>query len=231
MPHLSTYLGLADHSEETLAASFRVVAEGHAQAPDVFHTCQTLAGLSDDHRRQLAPLVERYGEQRTGDDVREPERLHAAGLAEVRPDEIGLLRDLQDLHVLATLVQTTWTVIAQAAQGLRDRGLLDVATDAGHGTARQLTWLTTRMKAAAPQALLVTPRRSSASERSAQCRSGDDLVQDLRRWEASGAQWRVLHRHADQVTVGLFRCDGGEEVGRLVSDAPEFTSFVSERRP
>jgi hypothetical protein len=156
MPHLSTYLGLADHTERTLAESFRVVAEGHAQAPDVFHTCHTLAGFSDGHRRQLAPVVERYGEQRTGDEVREPERLHAAGLAEVRSGEVGLLRDLQDLHVLATLVQTTWTVIAQAAQGLRDRQLLDVATDAGRGTARQLSWLTTRMKAAAPQALVVS---------------------------------------------------------------------------
>ena len=29
--------------------------------------------------------------------------------------------------MLASLVQTTWTVIAQGAQGLRDRELLEVA--------------------------------------------------------------------------------------------------------
>jgi hypothetical protein len=154
MPHLTTYIGLADHSEKTLADSFRAVAEGHAHVADVFHTCRMLAEWSDANRQALAPIVERYGE---ADDVDEPERLHAAGLAETRKGEIGLLRDLQDLHVLATLVQTTWTVIAQGAQGLRDRDLLEVAQHAGEQTSRQLTWINTRMKQAAPQALIVAP--------------------------------------------------------------------------
>ena len=154
MPHLTTYIALADHSEKTLADSFRAIAEGHAHVADVFHTCQMLAGWSDDNRQALAPIVERYGE---AEDVDEPERLHAAGLAEAREGEVGLLRDLQDLHVLATLVQTTWTVIAQGAQGLRDRELLEVAQHANDQTSRQLTWLNTRMKQAAPQALIVAP--------------------------------------------------------------------------
>lgn len=154
MPHLSTYVGLADHSEKTLADSFRAVATGHGAEVDVFHTCQMLAEWSDEHRRRLLPAVERYGED---DSVAEPERLHANGLAEVRTGPVGLLRDLQDLHVLATLVQTTWTVVAQAAQGVRHRELLDVATSSNAETSRQLTWLNTRMKAAAPQALIVDP--------------------------------------------------------------------------
>jgi hypothetical protein len=153
MPHLATYVGLADHSEKTLADSFRIVAEGHAHVVDVFHTCLLLAGWSDAHRERLAPAVERYGEQ----DVEEPERLHAAGLAKTRSGEIGLLRDLQDLHVLAALVQTTWTVIAQGAQGLRDRELLEIAEASNAETSRQLSWLNTRMKVAAPQALIVAP--------------------------------------------------------------------------
>ncbi|MGV3564748.1 MAG: hypothetical protein ACO1ON_15850 [Nocardioides sp.] len=153
MPHLSTYVGLADHSERTLADSFRAVAQGHAREADVFHTCQLLAGWSDAHRERLATVVDRYGE----DEVVEPERLHADGLAEVREGAVGLLRDLQDLHVLASLVQTTWTVVAQAAQGVRDRELLEIAQDAGVETSRQITWLDTRMKAAAPQALIVDP--------------------------------------------------------------------------
>ena len=33
MPHLSTYVGLADHSEKTLADSFRAVAKGTPQVP------------------------------------------------------------------------------------------------------------------------------------------------------------------------------------------------------
>ena len=151
MPHLSTYVGLADHSELTLADSFRAVGSGHAHVADVFHTCHLLARMSDQHRERLAPAVRRYGE----DDVEEPERLHAEGLARARTGEIGLLRDLQDLHVLASLVQTTWTVIAQGAQGLRDHELLEIATTSNTETSRQLTWLNTRMKVAAPQALIV----------------------------------------------------------------------------
>ena len=85
------------------------------------------------------------------------DRFLTAYLPETRDGEIGLLRDLQDLHVLASLVQTTWTVIAQGAQGLRDRDLLDLAQHANGQTSRQLTWLNTRMKTAAPQALIVAP--------------------------------------------------------------------------
>lgn len=154
MPHLATYVGLADHSEQTLADSFRAVAEGHAHVADVFHLCHTLAGWSDAHRDKLASVVERYGEKA---GVDEPERLHAAGVGQAREGEVGLLRDLQDLHVLASLVQTTWTAIAQGAQGLRDRELLDIAHECGAETDRQLTWLTTRLKVAAPQALIVAP--------------------------------------------------------------------------
>ena len=154
MPHLATYVALADHSEQTLADSFRAVAEGHSRQADVFHTCHTLAGWSDQHRDALAPVVERYGEQ---EGVDEPERLRADALTGTRDGEIGLLRDLQDLHLLATLVHTTWTVIAQGAQGLRDHELLEIANASGAETTRQLTWLTTRMKQAAPQSLIVTP--------------------------------------------------------------------------
>jgi hypothetical protein len=144
--HLITYLALAHRGEQTLADSFRTVGQGHAQHPDVLFICQALAAMSDDHVHQLAPIVDRYGEQGRGDDIEEPERRHADGLAEVRSGPVGLLRDLQDLHVLGTLVQTTWTVITQAAQGLRDRDLLAMAQQANSDTSRQLSWLNTRMK-------------------------------------------------------------------------------------
>jgi hypothetical protein len=153
MPHLSTYVGLADHSEQVLAESFRTVAEGHADVADVHHLALTLAGMCDEHRERLASILDRYGEE----ELDEPERLRAEALPHAREGEIGLLRDLQELHVLATLVKTSWVVIAQGAQGLRDRELLEVAQASEADTDRQLTWLNTRMKAAAPQALIVAP--------------------------------------------------------------------------
>jgi hypothetical protein len=153
---LATYLGLAHHAEGVLAESFRVIGRGHARHPDVLFTCLTLATMSEEHLRRLAPMADRYGEQRDGADVDEPERLHTDGLAEVRTGPLALLRDLQDLYTLAAFVQTTWTVVLQAAQGLRDHDLIALAQHAGTESGRQLAWLTTRIKVAAPQALLVT---------------------------------------------------------------------------
>ncbi|GGS81463.1 hypothetical protein [Streptomyces badius] len=157
MTHLATYVGLLHHSEQTLADSLRTVGQGHSQEADVFHLCETLARMSDDHIRSLTPIARRYGEKRSGQDVEEPERLHAEGIGSVREGAVGLVRDLQDLCLLATLVQTSWTVVNQAAQGARDQELLKLAQQATNQTSRQLTWLNTRMKAAAPQALLVAP--------------------------------------------------------------------------
>jgi hypothetical protein len=70
------------------------------------------------------------------------------------PVYLGLLRDLQDLYLIADLVDITWTMVKQAAQGLRDAELLDVVGWCDGETSTQLAWLRTRMKQAAPQALI-----------------------------------------------------------------------------
>jgi hypothetical protein len=156
MTQLSIYVGLVDGAEKALADSFRVVAQDQSSHPDIYFTCQTLATMSDGHRSRLEPVVARYGEQ-TEAAGSEPERLHAEAIATARTGPVGLLRDLQDLHSLANLVLTSWTVIQQAAQGLRDEELIQVATDSSGETSRQLAWLITRMKSVAPQALIVAP--------------------------------------------------------------------------
>ncbi|MGB8404429.1 MAG: hypothetical protein WCE30_10230 [Mycobacterium sp.] len=40
----------------------------------------------------------------------------------------------------------------------------------------------------------------------------DDPVAVLQRWEIAGGSWRVIGHSDHEVTVGLFRCDGGEQV-------------------
>lgn len=149
--NLKIYLGLLRKAEETLARSYREVADGHGAEPDVHFLCLTLAKQCDEHERKLQPVVERYGED-TSDN--EPERLHAEGLAGTRSGPVGLLRDLQDLYLLASLVDITWTMIKQAASALRDEELLAVVEKYDSETSIQLQWLETRMKQAAPQALV-----------------------------------------------------------------------------
>jgi len=56
----------------------------------------------------------------------------------------------------------------------------------------------------------------------------EDPVGVLRRWEDFGAVWEVVHRTAQQAVVSLRRCDGGEEVSRLVSDDPRLLAYLDE---
>ncbi len=149
--HLATYIGLLDEGEKTLAHSFRQVADGHADDADVHHLCHRLATQCDGHREQLAPMVERYGEERE----REPEELHAEGLSRTRTGGVGLLRDLHDLYMLVSYLDIAWTVVGQAAKAARDKELIEIVAECEEETSTQLKWLTTRMKEAAPQALIV----------------------------------------------------------------------------
>jgi hypothetical protein len=148
---LSVYLGLLTNAEHVLASSYRQAADGHGDEPDIYHLCQTLARQCDKHEQALTPVVARYGER--PDD--EPERMHAVEMSETRTGPVGLIRDLQDLYVLASLVDVTWMMVKQAALGLRDDELIGVVEQCEAQVKVQLAWLSTRMKQAAPQALIV----------------------------------------------------------------------------
>ena len=56
-----------------------------------------------------------------------------------------------------------------------------------------------------------------------------DFVALLRRWEDAGGLWRVLGRAGGSVTVGLYRCDGGEETDRFVATDPRLAQFLAGR--
>jgi hypothetical protein len=51
----------------------------------------------------------------------------------------------------------------------------------------------------------------------------------LRRWEDSGAPWRVVLRAPGEVEVALLTCDLGEEAGRLRSADPEVLAHIGHR--
>jgi hypothetical protein len=149
--HLAHYLGLLDRAESDLAVAFRTVADGHGDEPDVAHQCRRLAGQCDAHDAAVQPFAARYGE----DEPSEPDRLHAPPFVGTRSGGLGLLRDLHDLYVMACLCEMAWAVVGQAAQGARDGDLLSTVSSCEAETAAQVTWLRTRMKEAAPQALVV----------------------------------------------------------------------------
>jgi hypothetical protein len=95
---------------------------------------------------------------RLGEDAPdEPDRLHSELIKGTREGGLGLLRDLHDLYLMACECDMAWTLVEQAAQGLRDNELFEVVQACEGETATQLQWLESRMKEAAPQALVVAP--------------------------------------------------------------------------
>lgn len=149
--YLGNYLGMLRGAEYDLADGFRRMGGGHGQEPDVYFLCHTLAGQCDEHAASLDPFAERYGEV-VPEDL---DRLGPKLLEAPRGGGLGLLRDLQDLYVMASFCDITWVMISQAAKGNRDTELLEVANHCEGETEIQLKWIQTRMKQAAPQALIV----------------------------------------------------------------------------
>ena len=150
--NLAHYLGLVLQSETTLAIAFGEVADRHRDEPDLVQECALMAGWSDRHVSELRPFADHYGER--ADD--EPERLHSEIFRGTRRGGLALLRDLHDLYLVATECSVSWVVVGQAAAGVRDIALGELVSRCEHDTTRQLKWLMTRMKQAAPQALVVS---------------------------------------------------------------------------
>jgi hypothetical protein len=52
----------------------------------------------------------------------------------------------------------------------------------------------------------------------------------LRRWEHSGAVWRVLAEDQSGLTIALLTCDAGEEVARFRCHRGDVVPFLGARR-
>lgn len=149
--HVGNYLDMVGESERQLCAALRIVGEHHGDEPDVHETCLLLATWSHTHDETLAPLRTRYARMQSAP----PERLLQTPFELPRSGALALLRDLHDLWLLANQVQMCYLVLAQAAAALRDPELQEACRDLSADTHRQIAWLTTRIKVAAPQALVV----------------------------------------------------------------------------
>lgn len=56
------------------------------------------------------------------------------------------------------------------------------------------------------------------------------MLASLERWEDFGGVWRVIALNDTTATVSLCRCDGGEEVERLVTRDPAALAYLADRR-
>jgi hypothetical protein len=131
------------HELETeLATELRAAAERRRGEHDVYHQCQTFALTADKRVQRLEPLARRY----------EGASEWTAAVGDGSDD---LLQELRTLYLRAQEVATTWTMALQAAKALRDRDLLKLATECQAEPEAQAKWFTTRIKVAAPQAIVL----------------------------------------------------------------------------
>jgi hypothetical protein len=146
---LGDYIAVLHQAQRDLAEALRQTAQAHEQEADVKALGQRLAAQCDRHAELLAEYTQRY-------PAEEPQsQQQASRFRGTRGGGTGLLRDLQDLFVMAAECDIGWTLVGQAAQGARDRELLDVVHRCEGETAQQLAWLRSRLKQTAPQALVV----------------------------------------------------------------------------
>lgn len=157
-------IGLALHelhrSENELAEKLMHVSERHKADHEIFYVARDLAGWSQEHVRALAVAAERY-------DVHlDPEPHDEVGLMakarETLSEAMGrdpraallVLIDLREVYVRAAGVSSDWELIAQAAQGIKDRELVDLSQRCHPDNLRQMRWANGKLKEGATQILL-----------------------------------------------------------------------------
>ena len=159
---IARYLGLTMNTERALADAFVWVGVRHATEPEMLNAARLHSNWCNGHLDVLRPGAARYGAEGT----RQGERLRRALFRGRRLGGFGLLRDLHDLLTLATSAHGCWIALLQAAREARDGDLEKACRACDAETLRQISWLETKLRQAAPQALTVpvsTARQLGAS--------------------------------------------------------------------
>ena len=148
--HVGLYLQMVKSTEKELEEAFKTVADHHQQEPDLEEICTILSSWSAAKAASTDRFIHKYGQERD----REPQRLYSDLFQGPRRGGLALLRDLHDLWLMTTEAQIAWTLLGQAAQALRDKDFVQTCEDNKMQTHRQIAWLETRSKQAAPQTLV-----------------------------------------------------------------------------
>ena len=148
--HVGLYLQMVKTTEQELEKALKAVADRHQQEPDLEEICTILSSWSQAKARSTDRFIHKYGRERD----REPQQLYSDIFQGPRRGGLALLRDLHDLWLMTTEAQIAWTLLAQAAQALRDKDFVQTCEHNKEQTHRQTSWLETRSKQAAPQTLI-----------------------------------------------------------------------------
>jgi hypothetical protein len=146
-------------AENNLAARFFKLSDRHKADHEIYYAARDLAHWSQEHVRRLATLGGDHGVQLTPAPENEANIL--ALLRQKGSELMGrreapgllLLHDLREIHRETAGVSLDWEVLAQAAQALKDPGLLATASQCHPQTLRQLRWSNAMIKQLSPQVM------------------------------------------------------------------------------
>ncbi len=145
-------------AEGDLAIELVQASDRHRADHDIFHLGRDLAEWSREHQRELVRVGRERGVRLTGESA--PYRVSTM-LRQKTSELLGrrhgpallLLRDLRTIHRKAAVASLDWEVLAQAAQALEDRELIELASRCHSRTIRQLQWSNAKLKETAAQAI------------------------------------------------------------------------------
>jgi hypothetical protein len=149
------------HRAETgLARDLLALADRHRADAEIFHVARDVATWSQIHVRRLAEVGAEYG-ARLDPEPRWTlpgplpglKRTLAQGLRRGREPGLLLLADLRHVHRVAAGVSLDWELLAQSAQGMKQRALLELAQGCHPQTLRQMRWANGQLKESSTQVI------------------------------------------------------------------------------
>lgn len=157
-------LGLAirelHRSENDLRQELLQISDRHRTDHEVHYVARDLARWCADHVRDLSQVGRDYGEELDAEPEGESSlvaraREKTAELMGRRPEpSLLLLRDLREIYMKAAGVSIDWEMLAQAAQGSKQKELLALAERCHPDTLRQMRWANSKLKISSTQALV-----------------------------------------------------------------------------
>ena len=146
-------------SENELYTVLLSMSARHRVDHEVFHVTRDRATWSEQHVAELAGAGRDFGLEV------DPEARHVAGLIERLQQKAAemmgrrsapgllLLADLRHLYREASGTSLDWELLAQGAQGAKNKELLDLAERCHPQTLRVSRWANAKLKESSPQVL------------------------------------------------------------------------------
>jgi hypothetical protein len=147
-------------SENDLATSLLDLSDQQKAEHEIFYVARDIAAWSQEHVVGLARVGTSYGLE-LDPEPEEPSSVLARvkqkgseALGRFHEPSLLLLGGLRHVHRVAAGVSRDWEVLAQTAQAMKDRELLDLVQDSHPQTLRQLRWANAKVKEVSAQVMV-----------------------------------------------------------------------------